>query len=72
MGRPKGGNGKANGAKARVKREDWFDEVIATMEVMRPLALTDSFPKFPDAKRPEQTPHEDRGVKRDPHMLTPK
>lgn len=43
-------NGRGNGAGP--KKRDWFDEVIESIEVMRPIALTNSFP-IVDPKRPE-------------------
>jgi hypothetical protein len=46
-------NGRGNGAGP--KKRDWFDEVIESIEVMRPIALTNSFPIVADPKRPEQS-----------------
>jgi hypothetical protein len=46
-------NGRGNGAGA--KKQDWFDEVIESIEVMRPIVLTNSIPTVVDPKRPEQS-----------------
>jgi hypothetical protein len=50
------GNGSGNGAhhtRGAAKGGDWFDEVLDTMDVMSPIALTDSFPIFDQVHRPE-------------------
>jgi hypothetical protein len=74
MGRRKARNGRGNGAGPEIEPEDWFDEAIATMEVMRPLALTDSFPKFPATKRPDAVPNPepDHMLKKNRDLLTHK
>jgi hypothetical protein len=49
------GNGGPNGSGANAKSGDWFDDVKDLMEVMRPLALTDSFPVDPERSVEDMT-----------------